>query len=280
MNLQTFPRKKLRTDKLEPLQEQLQDLLDQLQDNENAKPDWNDYMPDHMKQEESEEEDGEGEGEGEGEADDTKDEYGNPKPGTPGGPQGEDETDEEYSDRMDREWEQERKERQERWDRERQEAKAEQQARELFEEDTAKNKEKEEEIQEQIDDVKKMHDFLDGEGQKSMTDDAYRENEQKLVDLEAQPLVYVKPQKMFKAKDWIVPMNELYNWEKSIEMYAEGYDYSTDGMPTDKLKVYANTKYKEFLSQTQPIINGMAQQFELKKAAVAHKKAQIAKTGS
>lgn len=266
-----------RQDELEPLQEQLQDLLDQLQDNENAKPDWNDYMPDHMKQEESEEEDGEGEGEGE--ADDTKDEWGNPKPGTPGGPQGEDETDEEYSERQDKEWEQERKERQERWDRERQEAKAEQQARELFEEDTAKNKEKEEEIQEQIEDVKKMHDFLDGEGQKSMTDDAYRENEQKLVDLDAQPLVYVKPQKMFKAKDWIVPMNELYNWEHSIELYTEGYDYNTDGMPTDKLKVYANTKYKEFLSQTQPIINGMAQQFELKKAAVAHKKAQIAKTG-
>ena len=85
-----------RADELEPLQQMLDDLMSDMDQAESETPDWNNYMPDHMKEDEESEDDGEGEGEGEGEAqeDDTKDEYGNPKPGTPGGTQGEDETDE------------------------------------------------------------------------------------------------------------------------------------------------------------------------------------------
>ena len=50
-----------------------------------------------------------------------------------------------------------------------------------------------------------MHGFLNGEGQKSITDDAFRDNEKSLVDTDAQEIVYLKPQKLHKAKEWIVP---------------------------------------------------------------------------
>lgn len=273
-----------RQDELEPLQEMLDQLMADMDQAESETPDWNNYMPDHMKEEESDDEDGEGEGEGEGtESDDTKDEYGNPKPGTPGGPQGEDETDEEYSERQDQEW----KEEQAKWEEDRKrrnaEYEAERKAKELFDEDVAKNEETKKELQEAIEEVEKMHGFLDGEGQKSITDDAFRDNEQSLVDTDAREICYLKPQKLHKAKDWIVPMNELYNWDKSVELQGTAEDgsyYSYDN-PMPKAETIAEGKkmYKAFLSNTQPIINSMAQTFEMKKAAQANKKAQVAKTG-
>ena len=265
-----------RQDELEPLQQELQDLMDQLADAEEQTPDWNNYMPDHMK--EDEEEDGEGEGEGSEGTNEDLDEWGDPKPGTPGGPQGEDETDEEYSDRMDREWKEEQEKREEERKRRAQEYEAEEKARQLFGEDTKENEEQKKDLQEQIEEVKKMHDFLDGEGQKSITDDCFRENEQSLVDLDAQEITYLKPQKLHKASEWTIPMDELYNWERCGDFHNESYGYDNP-MPADVLKEEGNKLYKEFLSSTQPIINSMAQQFELKKAATAHKKAQIAKTG-
>ena len=150
-----------RQEELEPLQQMLDDLMADMDQAESETPDWNNYMPDHMKQDEESDDDGEGEGQGEGEAqDDNKDEWGNPKPGTPGGPQGEDETDEEYSDRQDREW----KEEQEKWEEDRKrraaEYEAETKARELFDEDVAKNEETKKELQEAIEEGEKMHGFF------------------------------------------------------------------------------------------------------------------------
>ena len=69
-----------------------------------------------------------------------------------------------------------------------------------------------------MEEVSKMKDFLDGEGQKSITDDEFRKNESELVDVDAQPIQYISPQKMFKAKDWIIPMDKLYDWDKAIEL--------------------------------------------------------------
>lgn len=273
-----------RQEELEPLQQMLDDLMADMDQAESETPDWNNYMPDHMKQDEESEDDGEGEGQGEGEAqDDNKDEWGNPKPGTPGGPQGEDETDEEYSDRQDREW----KEEQEKWEEDRKrraaEYEAEQKARELFDEDVAKNEEQKKELQEAIEEVEKMHGFLNGEGQKSITDDSFRDNEKSLVDLDAQEITYLKPQKLHKASEWIIPMKELYDWDNSIDLHgtdASGNEWSYDNvMPKDLTQAEGKKMYKDFLSNTQPIINSMAQTFEMKKAAAANKKAQVAKTG-
>ena len=274
-----------RQDELEPLQQMLDDLMSDMDQAESETPDWNNYMPDHMKEDEESEDDGEGEGEGEGEAqeDDTKDEYGNSKPGTPGGPQGEDESDEDFNERRQKEWDAEQKQWEEDRKRRNAEYEAETKARELYEEDVAKNEEQKKELQDAIEEVEKMHGFLNGEGQKSITDDAFRDNEKSLVDTDAQEIVYLKPQKLHKAKEWIVPMNELYDWDHCIELQGrddEGNYWEYDNpMPQDLLKAEGKKMYKSFLSNTQPIINSMAQTFEMKKAAQANKKAQIAKTG-
>ena len=214
-----------RADELEPLQQMLDDLMSQMDDAQEQAPQWQDYQPAHQKEEESE--DGEGEGEGEGEEDPNKDEWGNPKPGTPGGSQGDEESDEDYNDRRQQEWEEESKKRQEERERRQREWDAEQKAEELFNEAKAENKKTQEELKDAIEEVEKMHGFLDNEGQKSITDEEFRRNEQELVDVDAKPIQYVSPQKMFKAKDWIIPMNELYNWDKAI---AVSYTHLT--LPT------------------------------------------------
>ena len=78
-------------------------------------------------------------------------------------------------------------------------------------------------------------------------------------------------------------MKELYDWENSIDLHgtdASGNEWSYDNvMPKDLTQAEGKKMYKDFLSNTQPIINSMAQTFEMKKAAAANKKAQVAKTG-
>ena len=273
-----------RADELEPLQQLLDDLMADMDEAQQQEPQWGDYQPAHQKEEESEE--GEGEGEGEGEEDPNKDEWGNPKPGTPGGSQGEEESDEDYMDRREKEWQEEDKKRQAERERRAKEYEAEEKAQELFAEDKQENEKKQEELKEAIEEVKKMHGFLDNEGQKSITDEEFRKNEQDLVDLEAKPIQYVSPQKMFKGKDWIVPMNELYDWEKSIDLKEldntddeDSYYWSEKEVPNSELKGIGSKLYAKFLKDTSPIIASMAQQFELKKAAAANKKAREAKSG-
>lgn len=270
-----------RADELEPLQQMLDDLMSQMDDAQEQAPQWQDYQPAHQKEEESE--DGEGEGEGEGEEDPNKDEWGNPKPGTPGGMQGDEESDEDYSDRREKEWEEESKKRQEERERRQKEWDAEQKAEELFNEAKAENKKTQEELKDAIEEVQKMHGFLDNEGQKSITDEEFRRNESELVDVDAKPIQYVSPQKMFKAKDWIIPMNELYNWDNAIDLKrvdpSEDWDYNDTDVPTEELPELGKKLYQEFLKETAPIIGSMAQQFELKKAASANKKAREAKSG-
>ena len=49
-----------------------------------------------------------------------------------------------------------------------------------------KTKKTQEELAEAMEEVSKMKDFLEGEGQKSITDDEFRKNESELVDVDAQ----------------------------------------------------------------------------------------------
>jgi len=271
-----------RADELEPLQEMLDDLMSQMEEAEESTPSMSDYQPDHTKEEEESEEGEGGEGNSEPEQDPTKDEYGNPLPGTPGGDQGEDETDEEYSERNEAEWEEKNKKRAEERARREQEWAAEEKARELFDKDTQANNETKEELEEKIAETKKMHDFLTEDGQKSITDDEFRKNEKDLVDTDAKPITYCSPQTLFKGSDWIIKMEDLYNWDKAIELKQvdDTQDYWSDTeIANADLPEIGNKLYKDFLKDTAPVIASMAQQFELKKAAAANKKARTAKSG-
>ena len=136
---------------------------------------------------------------------------------------------------------------------------------------------KEKELKEKLDDLKEALDS--GE---SFTDNAFRSNEKSLVDEDQASLIYVKAPNI-DVKDFIVPMNELYNWEHSIEL--TGYTIDNKGRYQEKIlsnsEVYgvATKAYEKWNRTNTPIINSMAQQFELRKAATAYKKTSIAKTG-
>ena len=275
-----------RQDELDPLQQMMDELTEGLEQNEQTAPNWDDFKPDHMKKQEADEEAEESEegqgGEGNNESDDDDAE---PAPGERGGPQGEDESDDEYYERRDKEWQEDHAKRQEERARRTAEWEAEEKAKELFQEEVEANKQKEDKILEEMEEHKKMHDFLTGDGQKSITDDEFRKNEQTLVDTDAKPIKYVSPQKMFKAKDWIIPMKELYNWGNAIELktYVKDedsyYGYEEVELAKEELPAIGAKLYKEFLKDTTPIIASMAQQFELKKAAAANKKARTSKSG-
>jgi hypothetical protein len=153
----------------------------------------------------------------------------------------------------------------------------ERQADEDAKRELAEQKREDQKLKEKLDDLKEALDS--GE---SFTDNAFRSNEKSLVDQDQASLIYVKAPKI-DVKDFIVPMDELYDWENSIEL--TGTNVNNKGRYGEK--VYSNTEvygiatkaYEKWNRTNAPIINSMAQQFELRKAAVAYKKTSIAKTG-
>ena len=78
-------------------------------------------------------------------------------------------------------------------------------------------------------------------------------------------------------------MNELYDWDKSIELKKHEVDsegrYATVDVPHEEVINIATRAYDKWNRTQTPIINSMAQQFELRKAATAYKKASISKIG-
>ena len=153
----------------------------------------------------------------------------------------------------------------------------ERQAEEDAKKEAAEQERKDNELKEKLDSLKEAL-----EGGESFTDNAFRSNEKSLVDIDAASLIYVKAPKT-DIKDYIVPMNELYDWDHSIEL--QGYTTDEKGRYGERLvpnhEVYgiATKAYEQWNRINTPIINGMAQQFELRKAATAYKKTSIAKTG-
>jgi len=268
-----------RQDELEPLQQELQDLLDELSEEQQGEPQRSDFG-DQSSDEEGEEEESDEAGEGNSSSEDT-DEDGNPKPGTPGGEQGEDETDDEYWDRKNEEYKEERAKRQAEYEKQKAKQEAEQKANNEYLEAREEAEKKQAKIEEEIKETKKMHDFLSQGGQKSITDDEFRLNEETLVQLDAQPIVYLTLPKRFKGDELVISMDNLYDWDKSIDLQkVTGTDYwDTQDVPKSEYKAIANGMYQEFIRNSNPIIASMAQQFEMKKAAASSKKNQTSKTG-
>jgi len=140
-------------------------------------------------------------------------------------------------------------------------------------------KQEDEEIKSRLDEIQK---FLENEGQ-SITDANYRQNEKGLVDGDARQRVYLKPFNNIDVSDVIVPMNELYDWNNLGEIHridkdSDGYWDDTE-LKNEELPALGQELWKEYQRKNQPIINAMAQQFELRKAATGFKKSRISKTG-
>ncbi len=137
-------------------------------------------------------------------------------------------------------------------------------------------------VKDRLDEIQK---FLDEKGH-SISDSNYRQNEESLREEDPKETVYAKPFKGFDVSEIIIPMDELYNWDDCAELTKiekneddeYGYWKETE-MPSTELPGIAETLWKEYQRKQGPIINQMAQQFELRKAATAFKKARISKTG-
>ena len=78
-------------------------------------------------------------------------------------------------------------------------------------------------------------------------------------------------------------MDELYDWNKCADLTkisrSEDYGWDESTVPTEELPGLGQELWKKYQAQQQPIINAMAQQFELRKAATGFKKSRISKTG-
>jgi len=133
-----------------------------------------------------------------------------------------------------------------------------------------------EDLEEQIEKVKQDLEFHNQDGQHSQTDAAFRKNETQLVDMDAAERLYVDLDGPTGPEDVIVQMDDLYNWENCVtrEQYYEPYKTSPE-----ELKKWGLEMGRKYEATNRPVINQMAQQFELRKAATGFKKARISKTG-
>ena len=150
-------------------------------------------------------------------------------------------------------------------------------AKEEAKKEEERQRKEDQELKNKLDALKEA---LDNDG--SITDEAFRDNEKSLVDQDAIEMKYVLAPNL-DPEDYIVSMNDLYDWDNSIELqeYFTNDAGRLDNRVLPNSEVYERaTKLYDKWNRTQtPIINSMAQQFELKKAATAYKKASIAKMG-
>ena len=146
----------------------------------------------------------------------------------------------------------------------------------------AEAKQKDEEMRDKL---KELKDALDEN--KSFTDEQFREKEKDLVEHNPTEPIYASPTDKDNGLDYIIPMEKLYNWNLSAKCFKyvrvedeDGYkNWDHHEISEHKNEELATEIYNAWLRKQTPIINQMAQQFEIKKQATAFKKAKISKTG-
>jgi len=118
-----------------------------------------------------------------------------------------------------------------------------------------------------------IKDWLDNEGAHSITDEAFRENEDKLLSDDGKVNRYFDIPRLPNWKDLIVPAKEMYS---GIDNSFSYYIRSLEGHSLEPL---ANRLVGEFIRDNRSTINQMAQQFEMKRKAQVLNKAKVSKTG-
>ena len=125
------------------------------------------------------------------------------------------------------------------------------------------------------------------EENKSFTDEKFRENEKSLVEENPMEPLYARPTNKESGLEYIIPMEKLYDWDKAAKCFKynlaedeHGYrNWDTIEISEHKNEEIATELYNAWVRKQTPVINQMAQQFEVKKQATAFKKAKISKTG-
>ena len=118
---------------------------------------------------------------------------------------------------------------------------------------------------------KAVQDFADEGGVGSITDNAFRENEDKLLDTsKSKESVYINLPTGKSLVANIVQPRDVYKWDL-VEV-----GHYTD--PEDP-KAYADKLYRDFVAQNSKTVNQMVSTFEMKRKASQFIKAKTAKTG-
>lgn len=120
-----------------------------------------------------------------------------------------------------------------------------------------------------------LAEWADQGGGYSITDEAFRENEEQLLDEDCLESYYVNVKPLKTWRDFVIPASEMYTGiDKSFKMYSH-YHKVEAGTEVEFAKTLAKTWQKE----NGPIINTMVQQFELKRSAKSMAKSRMSKTG-
>jgi len=111
----------------------------------------------------------------------------------------------------------------------------------------------------------------------SKTDRNFRNNETELVSEESKPYRYINLPNNVELKRIIVKPSELY------EEYEKIYSGSEPGRYTNatgsELMVAATEKFNDFRSKNKKVVEYLAKEFEMKKAAKEHSRAATANSG-
>ena len=111
----------------------------------------------------------------------------------------------------------------------------------------------------------------------SKTDRNFRNNETELVSEESKPYVYLNLPNNVDLKRIIVNYSDLYEDYKKIYSGSEKsrYGYATG----EELMAAATEKFNDFRSKNKKVVEYLAKEFEMKKAAKDHARAATANSG-
>ena len=111
----------------------------------------------------------------------------------------------------------------------------------------------------------------------SKTDRNFRNNETELVSEESKPYVYLNLPNNVDLKRIIVNYSDLYEDYKKIYSGSEKcrYGYATG----EELMRAATEKFNDFRSKNKKVVEYLAKEFEMKKAAKEHSRAATANSG-
>ena len=112
----------------------------------------------------------------------------------------------------------------------------------------------------------------------SKTDTNFRNNENELISEEAKPYRYINLPNKVDLKRVIINYSDLYreNYEKYYSGNDSGYNYNCTG---DEMMEAATKLFKDFRNKNKKIVEYLAKDFELKKAAKEHSRSATANSG-
>ena len=111
----------------------------------------------------------------------------------------------------------------------------------------------------------------------SKTDNNFRNNEIELVSEKSKPYRYVDLPNKVDLKKIIVSWNEIY--KKYEKYYSADYTSRVGDSTGDELKNEATKLFQEFRSKNKKVVEYLAKEFELKKAAKEHARTATANSG-